>query len=80
MFNLLWFRGQPLTKLPLDQHPLASKMLCRFLMPGKQRKAFQLALLRMNICRAAPFHDLDNLSEDLARYGIFMDQHARPAG
>ena len=59
---------------PLEEHPLASSFLDRIVIPGKMRPKLQLELQQLGICRMNLFPDLDNLSEDLSRFGILIEQ------
>lgn len=59
---------------PLDEHPLACKMLHHLEIPKSYRRRFQIALQRINISRMTLFPDLDSLGEDLSRFGEFLDR------
>jgi len=59
---------------PLDKHPIARMMLRRIRIPGLSRPQFLLDLQKLGICRMTLFPDLDNLSEDLARFGPSIER------
>lgn len=58
---------------PLQTHQITGKMLHRFKIPGSERKDFLLKLQKMKFHRATLFPDLDNLTEDLSRFGASIE-------
>jgi len=60
---------------PLENHPLAPEILRQIrICGGKKRYRFQEDLRSLGISRMTIFPDLDNLSEDLARFGKEIDR------
>jgi hypothetical protein len=58
---------------PLEEHPLADKVLYWVKIRKADRREFLEYLWRREIRRSTLFPDLDNLSEDLARFGPTVD-------
>jgi len=60
-------------RAPLDNHPIADKMIQRVSVPGVARRDIMHELRAIGISRLTLFPDLDSLSEDLKRFGREID-------